>query len=99
MHNIEVQMKRVIIFFYLFMRVQIKVAAMVLPVILVFCITAIISAYVFHDHHHRKVFVGSVGLVASVAMYGSPLVVMVSHLFSVNIRIFFKQPNYTNFLQ
>ncbi|KAA8533641.1 hypothetical protein F0562_030925 [Nyssa sinensis] len=57
-----------------------KVAMMVIPVILAFCITAIISAFVFHDRYHRKVFVGSIGLVASVAMYGSPLVVVVSLL-------------------
>ncbi|KAJ0100587.1 hypothetical protein Patl1_20314 [Pistacia atlantica] len=53
-----------------------KVAATLIPVILVFSITAIISGFLFHDHHHRKVFVGSVALVASVAMYGSPLVVV-----------------------
>ncbi|KAF5947561.1 hypothetical protein HYC85_013518, partial [Camellia sinensis] len=50
------------------------------PVILVFCITAIISAFAFHDHHHRKIFVGSIGLVASIAMYGSPLVVVSPNL-------------------
>ena len=59
---------------------QIKVAITVIPVILVFCITATISAFALHDHHHRKIFVGSVALAASVAMYGSPLVVVVSHL-------------------
>ncbi|KAB1204984.1 Bidirectional sugar transporter SWEET3 [Morella rubra] len=48
----------------------------VTPVIIVFCTTSIVSAFAFHDHHHRKLFVGSVGLVASVAMYGSPLVVV-----------------------
>ncbi|OMO56446.1 SWEET sugar transporter [Corchorus olitorius] len=52
----------------------IKAAAIATPVILGSCITAIISAVVFHDHHHRKVFVGSIGLVASVAMYCAPLV-------------------------
>ncbi|XP_009119860.1 bidirectional sugar transporter SWEET3 isoform X2 [Brassica rapa] len=35
-----------------------------------------ISAVVFEDHRHRKSFVGSVGLVASISMYGSPLIVM-----------------------
>ncbi|KAI8564974.1 hypothetical protein RHMOL_Rhmol03G0224500 [Rhododendron molle] len=35
-----------------------------------------VMAFLFHGHHHRKVFVGSVGLIASMAMYGSPLVVM-----------------------
>ncbi|KAK6936719.1 SWEET sugar transporter [Dillenia turbinata] len=44
------------------------------PVLLAVCITALVSAFTFHDHHHRKVFVSSVRLVASVAMYGSPLV-------------------------
>ncbi|KAH9646599.1 Bidirectional sugar transporter SWEET3 [Citrus sinensis] len=53
---------------------QIKVAAIVIPVILLFCITALVSAFVFHDHHHRKLFVGSIGLGASITMYSSPLV-------------------------
>ncbi|KAI9162130.1 hypothetical protein LWI28_024140 [Acer negundo] len=53
-----------------------KIAAVVMPVLLMFCITVAISAFVFHNHHNRKVFVGSVGLVACVAMYGSPLVVV-----------------------
>lgn len=53
---------------------------MVVPVLVVFCITASISSFVIHDHPHRKVFVGSVALVASAAMYGSPLVAMVGSL-------------------
>jgi len=54
-----------------------KKAAMILtPGIVVICISIVISAFVFHDHHHRKIFIGSVGLLASAAMYGSPLVVM-----------------------
>ncbi|KAK9178932.1 hypothetical protein WN943_028126 [Citrus x changshan-huyou] len=52
----------------------IKVAAIVIPVILLFCITTLVSAFVFHDHHHRKLFVGSIGLGASITMYSSPLV-------------------------
>lgn len=56
---------------------QLKVVVTAITVVAVFCITALISASVFHDHHHRKVFVGSVGIVASVAMYCSPLVVVV----------------------
>ncbi|KAL5984700.1 Bidirectional sugar transporter SWEET3b [Asimina triloba] len=52
------------------------VALVAVPVIATFCVTALVSAFALHDHHHRKVFVGSVGLVASVAMYSSPLVVM-----------------------
>lgn len=65
-----------IYFWFTSARGKIKVAITVIPVILVFCITAAISAFALHDHHHRKVFVGSVALVASVAMYGSPLVVV-----------------------
>ncbi|XP_047973912.1 bidirectional sugar transporter SWEET3-like [Salvia hispanica] len=53
-----------------------KVAMMTLSVLLLSCSVVLISTFVFHDHHHRKAFVGSVGLVASVAMYGSPLVVV-----------------------
>ncbi|KAL9240520.1 hypothetical protein vseg_014728 [Gypsophila vaccaria] len=55
-------------------RGKVKVAAMTVPIVAGFGITALISAFLFHDHHQRKVFVGSIGLVASVAMYGSPLV-------------------------
>lgn len=57
-------------------REKVKVGIVGIPVILVFATTAIVSTFVFDDHHHRKVFTGSVGLIASVAMYGSPLVVM-----------------------
>ncbi|EEF48987.1 bidirectional sugar transporter SWEET3 [Ricinus communis] len=57
-------------------RGKIKVAITIIPVILYFAATAAISSFAFHDHHHRKLFTGSVGLLASVGMYGSPLVVM-----------------------
>lgn len=53
---------------------------MFVPVIVVFGLTTAISAVVFDDHRHRKSFVGSIGLVASVSMYGSPLIVMVSYI-------------------
>lgn len=62
-----------------------KVIAILIPVIVMFFITVSISTFVFHDHHHRKVFVGSLGLVASVSMYGSPLVVVVSYLIFLNL--------------
>lgn len=58
---------------------QVQVAMIAIPVLLVFCTTAIVSAFAFHDHRHRKLLVGSIGLVVSITMYGSPLVVMVSH--------------------
>ncbi|CAL9243338.1 unnamed protein product [Arabidopsis halleri] len=55
---------------------KIKVGVTLVPVIVVFGLTTAISAVVFDDHRHRKSFVGSVGLVASISMYGSPLIVM-----------------------
>ncbi|CAN6569569.1 unnamed protein product [Malus baccata var. baccata] len=64
----------------------IKVTAIVIPAIVVFCITAIISAVVFHDHQHRKVFVGSVAIVASVSMYASPLVVVKQVILTKNVE-------------
>lgn len=53
-----------------------KVGLATIVVLVVFGITAMISTFVVHDHKNRKMLVGTVGLVASVAMYGSPLVVM-----------------------
>ncbi|PIN27141.1 hypothetical protein CDL12_00096 [Handroanthus impetiginosus] len=47
-----------------------------IPVLLISSLVVILSAFIFHDHHYRKAFVGSVGLVACVGMYGSPLVAM-----------------------
>ncbi|KAM1183854.1 hypothetical protein ACFX19_002158 [Malus domestica] len=64
----------------------IKVTATVIPAIVMFCITAIISAVVFHDHQHRKVFVGSVAIVASVSMYASPLVVVKQVILTKNVE-------------
>ncbi|CAD6342602.1 unnamed protein product [Miscanthus lutarioriparius] len=47
---------------------------LVLPVLALFGLTAALSSFVAHTHHTRKVFVGSVGLVASISMYSSPMV-------------------------
>lgn len=65
-----------IYFWFTSAREKKKVAMMILFVIILFCITTTISTFVLRDHHHRKVFVGSVGLIASMSMYSSPLVVM-----------------------
>ncbi|KAF2562695.1 hypothetical protein F2Q70_00015132, partial [Brassica cretica] len=55
----------------------VKVGVIFVPVVVIlFGLTAVISAVVFDEHRHRKSFVGSFGLVASISMYGSPLVVM-----------------------
>ncbi|KAI4324989.1 hypothetical protein MLD38_030426 [Melastoma candidum] len=53
-----------------------KLVAALVAIVLAFSAIAVVSTFVLHDHHHRKAFVGSIGLVASVAMYGSPLVAM-----------------------
>ncbi|XP_042506505.1 bidirectional sugar transporter SWEET3-like [Macadamia integrifolia] len=52
------------------------VALVALPVIIAIFTTTFVSTFALHSHRQRKVFVGSVGLVASVVMYGSPLVVV-----------------------
>ncbi|XP_065868525.1 bidirectional sugar transporter SWEET3 [Euphorbia lathyris] len=57
-------------------RQKIKVVVAMVPVILYFAIATLVSSFVFHDHHHRKLFTGSIGLLSSVGMYASPLVVM-----------------------
>ncbi|KAG5129254.1 hypothetical protein JHK84_035651 [Glycine max] len=54
----------------------VKVAMTAVPVLIVFCVIAVVSAFVFPDHRHRKLLVGSIGLGVSIAMYASPLVVM-----------------------
>ncbi|KAL7254231.1 hypothetical protein ACSBR1_008601 [Camellia fascicularis] len=61
-----------------------KVTMIAIPVILIFCITATISTFAFHDHHNRKVFVGTIGLVASVVMYDSHLVVVYMKMAIIN---------------
>ncbi|KAL5221845.1 hypothetical protein ABZP36_026558 [Zizania latifolia] len=50
------------------------VLQMVLPVLAFFGLTAFLSSFLFHTHRMRKVFVGSIGLVASISMYSSPMV-------------------------
>ncbi|KAK4273910.1 hypothetical protein QN277_017213 [Acacia crassicarpa] len=75
--GIALELAYVLIYFwYASAKGKVQVAMTAIPVLLVFCITAIVSAFSFHDHRHRKLLVGSIGLVVSVAMYGSPLVVM-----------------------
>ncbi|XP_026397834.1 bidirectional sugar transporter SWEET3-like isoform X1 [Papaver somniferum] len=52
------------------------VCLLLIHVVMVFCITPCVSAFALKDHRHRKVLVGCVGLVASVSMYASPLIVV-----------------------
>ena len=70
------------------MLLQVKVAMTAIPVLLVFSIIAAVSAFAFHDNHHRKLLVGSIGLGVSVTMYGSPLIVMVSDSSMSSTEIF-----------
>ncbi|KAK7282614.1 hypothetical protein RIF29_11531 [Crotalaria pallida] len=65
-----------IYFFYASAKGKGRVAMITIPVLIVFCITALVSTFALHDNPHRKLLVGSIGLVVSVTMYGSPLVVM-----------------------
>ncbi|KAG2332656.1 hypothetical protein Bca52824_003836 [Brassica carinata] len=65
-----------IYFCYALPKEKVKVGVLFVPVVVMFGIAAAISAILFDDHPHRKSFVGSVGLVASISMYGSPLIVM-----------------------
>lgn len=67
---------------------QVKVAALTLTVLALFVATALISAFLLHDHHTRKVFVGSAGLATSVALYGAPLVAVVSFNANSTVRPF-----------
>ncbi|EEC78719.1 hypothetical protein OsI_18898 [Oryza sativa Indica Group] len=53
-----------------------QVMLMASLILAVFCMTVFFSSFSIHNHHIRKVFVGSVGLVSSISMYGSPLVAM-----------------------
>lgn len=46
---------------------------MVAVVLVMFGTIAIISFCVVHDHKHRKVLVGTVGMIATVTLYASPL--------------------------
>ncbi|KAM3401525.1 hypothetical protein ACQJBY_005946 [Aegilops geniculata] len=50
------------------------VMMMVSPILIIFGMAVFFSIFSFHNHQMRKVFVGSIGLVASILMYGSPLV-------------------------
>ncbi|KAK3137265.1 hypothetical protein QOZ80_5BG0450040 [Eleusine coracana subsp. coracana] len=50
------------------------VVVMVSSILAIFSITVLLSSIVMHTHHIRKLFVGSIGMVAGMSMYSSPLV-------------------------
>ncbi|GAU48055.1 hypothetical protein TSUD_377290 [Trifolium subterraneum] len=75
--GIALELSYVLIYFwYSSPKGKMKVALITTPVLVVFCITAAVSAFCLHDSPHRKLLVGSIGLGVSVALYGSPLVAM-----------------------
>ncbi|XP_047045679.1 bidirectional sugar transporter SWEET3a-like [Lolium rigidum] len=47
---------------------------MVSPLVIIVVSAVLLSSFAMHTHQMRKAFVGSINLVASVLMYGSPLV-------------------------
>lgn len=53
-----------------------NIGMMVVGLFLVFCTIAIFSFYGLHDHKHKKIVVGTVGTVATVILYASPLSVI-----------------------
>ncbi|CAK9187724.1 unnamed protein product [Ilex paraguariensis] len=63
-----------IYFWFASTRGKMKVSMLTIAVTIAFVIAAIISSFVLHNHHHRKVFIGIIGLIASGTMYGSPLI-------------------------
>ena len=50
-------------------------------VFVMFVTIAIISLCVVHDHEHKKVLVGTVGMIGIVIIYASPLSIIVSILY------------------
>lgn len=57
---------------------QKSVVLMVSLVVPTLCVIVSLSSFVFHTHHMRKQFVGSIGIVTSISMYSAPLVAVVS---------------------
>ncbi|KAH9308814.1 hypothetical protein KI387_036725, partial [Taxus chinensis] len=55
---------------------KLRVARMVVAVLVLFTTMAMVSSFALHEHKHRKFLVGIVGIITSIAMYGSPLLVM-----------------------
>ncbi|TVU16957.1 hypothetical protein EJB05_32961, partial [Eragrostis curvula] len=50
------------------------VMLMVSSILAIFGVTVLLSSIMIHTHHIRKLFVGSIGMVAAMSMYSSPLV-------------------------
>jgi len=59
---------------------QVKVGMIAAAVLTVVGVIVIVSTFAIPDHRHRKLLVGSISLGVSIALYASPLVAMVSHV-------------------
>ncbi|KAJ8752986.1 hypothetical protein K2173_008721 [Erythroxylum novogranatense] len=55
---------------------KIRIGAMFALLIVTSIVMILVSIFVFHDHPHRKILIGSVAIVGATSMYGSPLVAM-----------------------
>ncbi|XP_057818176.2 bidirectional sugar transporter SWEET3b [Cryptomeria japonica] len=57
-------------------KAKLKVVRMVAAAVVLFTVMAMVSTFALHEHKTRKFFVGIVGILTSIALYGSPLVIM-----------------------
>ncbi|XP_043718739.1 bidirectional sugar transporter SWEET3b-like [Telopea speciosissima] len=78
-NSVGIMLELSFIFIYLWFasaRARKLVSLILLPAIIAFCIGVVVLSITLHDHHLRKAMVGSIGLVVSIGMYSSPLVVV-----------------------
>ncbi|KAG5059682.1 hypothetical protein JHK87_000711 [Glycine soja] len=67
--RIVLELSYVLIYFwYASTKGKVKVAMTTIPFLLVFFIIVAMSAFPFHDNHHRKLLVGSIGLSVSITI-------------------------------
>ncbi|GLJ36959.1 hypothetical protein SUGI_0747780 [Cryptomeria japonica] len=57
-------------------KAKLEVVRMVATVVVVFTVMAMVSTFGLHEHKTRKFFVGIVGIITSIALYASPLLIM-----------------------
>jgi hypothetical protein len=83
--NVITQVQKFIIYIYVHkligdtnITLQKFVVLMVSLVVAMLCVIVSLSSFMFHTHHKRKLFVGSIGIVTSMSMYCAPLVAVVS---------------------
>ena len=57
-------------------------------VLVLFAVLALISAFALHDHKNRKFMIGIVGILSSIGLYGSPLLVYYFFLIDLSALLF-----------